>query len=117
MGGGSKYPPRGGRRVSTPPPPRRRRKEDSEDEESSSDGASSVETYVEKITDTPDEETPKFKGKYQPPGRLLLFELIVFIILVYLLFGSPGGGTLAAISSDGKGGVGLLSMCYVLVRQ
>lgn len=51
---------------------------------------------------------PTFEG-YQPPGRLVLFELIAFVLLVYLLMANPGSGSLTAISSDTKGGVGLLS--------
>lgn len=56
-----------------------------------------------------DEEPTKLGNKYQPPGRLVLFELVAFVLVVFLLLGSPGGGSIAAISSDGKGGVGLLS--------
>lgn len=78
-----------------PPPPR---------------SAASSATYVGNEEDFDEVIDPPFAKGYQPPGRLVLFELIAFALLVYLLMGTPGNGSLAAISSDGKGGVGLLSM-------
>lgn len=68
--------------------------------------ASIADTALEEVHE---DRSPWYKGAYQPPGRLVLFELTAFVLLVYLLMGNPIGGSLGAISSDGKGGVGLLS--------
>lgn len=83
-------------------------KSDVDDEYYSPRPVSPGDTLVNEVFD--EDNILPFAEGYQPPGRLVFFELIAFILLVYLLMGSPGNGSLAAISSDGKGGVGLLSM-------
>lgn len=76
------------------------------DEWSASDATTIV---ADEDDDNKDEAPAPAVPKYQPPARLLLFELTAFILLIILLLGEPSGGSLAAISNNGKGGVGFLS--------
>lgn len=63
------------------------------------------------------EDPPPIFGGYQPPGRLVLFELIAFVLLTYLLMSNPAAGSMSAISGDSKGGVGLLSQSAPCFRR